>query len=44
MTGHPLRGRFRVLVGSQQCTACGIHRTFRCRFCDAVCNCTKASQ
>jgi hypothetical protein len=30
------RGRFRVLVGSQQCAACGIHRTFRCRFCDAV--------
>lgn len=34
--GHPLRGPYRALVGSQQCSTCGVHRSFHCTTCDAV--------
>lgn len=37
--GHPLRGPGRVLVGTQQCSACaeagvGPHRSYSCRECN----------
>ena len=37
VNGHPLRGGVgRVLIGTQHCQVCGIHRSIRCEECGAM--------